>query len=218
MGKLIWLASYPKSGNTWVRMLLNNYFSSHAHKRDLSSLDLSTYGGSSKSSYREITENDVDACTDAEIMALTPKAHAYIASRSSTVSFTKTHNLLSDYKGVPLITPEVTQSAIYIVRNPLDAVVSVADHFGLSMDKAVEFVNNPNGSTASNETMVRQIFSSWSNNVQSWRSAKTSFPIWIVRYEDLHAAPEQSLTNILRFLNAPIDQKNVVQGGSPIFF
>ena len=211
MGKIVWLASYPKSGNTWVRMLLNNYFSSDSHKRDLNSLDLSTYGGSSKSSYRAVTERDIDACTDAEIMALTPKAHAFIASKSASITFTKTHNLLSDYQGYPLITPKVTEGAIYIVRNPLDTAVSVADHFGLSMDKAVDFVNSPNGSTAPNETVVRQIFSSWANNVQSWSSANAAFPIWTVRYEDLHEAPAQCLTDILRFLGATVDKKNVIQ-------
>jgi len=209
MGKIVWLASYPKSGNTWVRMLLNNYLSNSDRRSDLNSLDLSTFGGSSKSSYRSVTEADIDTCSDAEIMALTPKAHGFVATKSKNVAFVKTHNLLSTYHDVPLITPEVTQGAIYIVRNPLDTVISVADHFGLSMDKAVDFINDPSGSTAPNETMVRQIFCSWSRNVESWTGGQAPFPVWTVRYEDLHSNPEQAFSDVLRFLGADVNQKRL---------
>ncbi len=161
MGKIIWLASYPKSGNTWVRMLLNNYFSSNDARQNLNQLDVSTYGGSSKSSYRQVTRRSVDALSDAEIMALTPSAHAHIASRHAGLVFAKTHSLLSTYHDIPLISPDVSQGAVYIVRNPLDTVLSVADHFGLDMERAITFINNNSGSTAPTERLGRQIFSSW---------------------------------------------------------
>lgn len=208
MGNIVWLASYPKSGNTWVRMFLNNYLYSGSGRQNLNSLDLSTFGGSSKSSYRAISDQDIDACTDLEIMQLTAKAHGHIANQTSGSVFVKTHNLLAPNHGIPLITKEVTSSGIYIVRNPLDTVISVADHFGLSLDKAVDFMNNVSGSTARTETMVRQIFSSWSYNVASW-TTQPPFPVWAVRYEDMHANPQKSFEDILRFLNLEIDQKKV---------
>lgn len=208
MGSIVWLASYPKSGNTWVRMLLNNYFLGDVERQNLNSLDLTTFGGSSKSSYRRVTDQNVDALSDAEIMSLTAKAHGFIAAQQEGAAFVKTHNLLSDLHGNPLITPTVTQGAIYIVRNPLDTVISVADHFGLSLDKAIDFMNNNNASTAPNERMVRQIFCSWSENVGSW-TARPPFPVWTVRYEDLHSDTEKVMIALLRFLGAEIDHKKV---------
>jgi hypothetical protein len=204
MGAIVWLASYPKSGNTWVRMLLNNYFLGDLKRQNLNSLDLTTFGGSSKNSYRAVTDQDVDQLNDQEIMQLTSAAHRFIASRRPEVSFVKTHNLLSSNLGIPLITPTVTKAGIYIVRNPLDTVISVADHFGLDLDQAIEFINNRSGSTAPNETMVRQIFSSWSMNVASW-STQPPFPVWVIRYEDLHSKPEQVMTQALQFLGAEVD-------------
>ncbi|WP_169566587.1 sulfotransferase domain-containing protein [Sneathiella limimaris] len=206
MPSIVWIASYPKSGNTWVRMLLNNYFLGGENRQDLNSLDLSTFGGSSKSSYRAVTDEDVDKLTDPDIMKLTPKAHAFIASRGAGLKFVKTHNLLNTLHGVPLITPEVTRSAFYILRNPLDTVISVADHFGLSLDQAIEFMNNQSGSTAPNETMVRQVFSSWANNIASW-TQRPPFPVWVIRYEDLHADPTKTMGNALKFLGVNLDEK-----------
>lgn len=208
MGKIVWLASYPKSGNTWVRMFLNSYFWGEEDKQNLNSLDLSTYGGSSKSSYREVTSRNVDALDDKEIMGLTPSAHTLIASRHPHFVFAKTHNILSTYHDIPLITPSVTESGIYILRNPLDMVLSVADHFGLSVDKAIDFIANPNGSTAQNETMVRQIFCSWSLNVQSW-TEQAPFPVFVMRYEDMQAKPSDSFSRLLEFLGTKVDPKKL---------
>ncbi len=210
MGKIVWLASYPKSGNTWVRMFLNSYFWGQEGRQDLNRLDLSTYGGSSKSSYRQVTSRDVDALSDQEIMALTPNAHTFIASKHDRFVFVKTHNLLSTYYDIPLITPSVTHSALYILRNPLDMVLSVADHFGLDLDRAIDFLNDPNGSTAPNETMVRQIFCSWKMNAKTW-TEQSPFPVMVVRYEDLHDQPQESFTKILDFLGANPDPKQVAR-------
>ncbi len=210
MGKIVWLASYPKSGNTWVRMFLNSYFWGHEDRQDLNRLDLSTYGGSSKSSYRQVTSRDVDSLSDKEIMSLTPNAHALIASKQDKFVFAKTHSLLSTYHDIPLITPSVTHSALYILRNPLDMVLSIADHFGLELDRAIDFINDRNGSTAPTETLVRQIFCSWAMNVTTW-TEQAPFPVLAVRYEDLHGRPLESFTTILDFLGTVPNSKEVAR-------
>lgn len=206
MGKIIWLASYPKSGNTWVRMLLNNYFSGDEKRQQLDQLDLTTFGGSSKSSYRQVSSAPIETLSDQQVMTLTPNAHAYIASRQPGLAFVKTHNLFSTYYDIPLITPSVTQGSVYIIRNPLDMALSVADHFGFDVDRAIDFINNENGSTAPTQTMVRQIYCSWTKNVESW-TRDNPLPVHVVRYEDLHAEPLQSLKGILQFLGETVDGK-----------
>jgi len=217
MGKIVWLASYPKSGNTWMRMLLNNYFADSDEKQDLNSLDILTFGGSSKTSYRSVTQQDVDQLSDDEIVELTPMAHAFMASQHPDVVFAKTHNILSTYKGTPLITPSVTRGAVYIVRNPLDIVLSVADHFGLTIDRAIDFMNSNNASTAANETMVRQYFASWSENVLTWTTSMP-FPVAVVRYEDLHAAPEKTFAGALKTLGFAVDPKKIARAVSKSSF
>lgn len=210
MGKIVWIASYPKSGNTWVRMFLNSYFFEQGGRQNLGSLDQSTFGGSSKTSFAKITTRNVDDLTDKEIMGLTPSAHTYIASCQSQMVFVKTHNLLSTYHDIPLITPDVTKCGLYIVRNPLDTVISVADHFGLDLDRAISFVNNVNGSSAPTDRMVRQIFSSWSKNVGSW-TTEAPFPVLVTRYEDLHRNPAEFFSKILVSLGETPEPKRVVQ-------
>jgi Sulfotransferase domain len=210
MGQIIWLASYPKSGNTWMRMLLNTYFHSDTERQNLNSLDLSTYGGSSKSSYRAVTSTDVDTMSDDDIAKLTPNAHTHIASRHQDAVFVKTHNMLSTYKGTSLITPSVTRGGIYIIRNPLDTVLSVADHFGLSLDRAIDLMNSMNGSTAPTDQVVRQYFGSWSHNVLTW-TTEIPFAVCPVRYEDLHSAPGKSFENILSFFDFEIDRKKIAK-------
>ncbi len=208
MGQIVWLASYPKSGNTWMRMLLNNYFAENDEKQGLDSLDLITFGGSSKTSYRAVTAQDVDKLDDDEIVKLTPMAQAFMAAQRPDLVFAKTHNILSTYKGTPLISPNVTKGAVYIIRNPLDVVLSVADHFGLEMDAAIDFLNSNNASTAANETMVRQYFCSWSENVVTWTTHQP-FPISVVRYEDLHKSAAKVLSDTLIQLGFSVDPKRV---------
>ena len=210
MGQIIWLASYPKSGNTWVRMLLNNYFDTSATGRDLSSLDLSTFGGSSKSSYRAVTDQDVDQLDDDEIAKLIPRAHSFMANRGEGVTFVKTHNLLSTYKGTPLITPSVTRSAVYVIRNPLDIVSSVADHFGMDLDRAIDFLNDKNASTAPNAGMVRQYFCSWSMNVETW-TTELPFHVTLVKYEELHRSATETTAYMLNDMGVKVDQAKVAR-------
>jgi hypothetical protein len=204
MGSIVWLASYPKSGNTWMRVFLNNYLSAPGTGADLDSLDVLTLGGSSKSSFKVVAKRPVPHLTDAETMQLTPMAHMYMASRQPGPVFVKTHNINAPQLGVPMITPEVTSAAVYIVRNPLDVVISVADHYGMSLDKAIDFMSNVSANTAEDEKMVRQVFSTWSNHVQSWTEG-AFFPVETIRYEDMLDKPTSSFKKVLQLVNIKPD-------------
>ncbi len=204
MGSIIWLASYPKSGNTWMRVFLNNYLSGPNHGADLDNLDVLTLGGSSKTNYAPVAKQSVENLSDSETMALTPAAHHYMASRQPGPVFVKTHNIRAPQLGIPMITPEVTSAAVYIVRNPLDVVISVADHYGMTLDKAVDFLENVNANTAEDEKMVRQVFSTWSNHVQSWTEG-TSFPVEVIRYEDMLSHPTASFKKVLNLVRVKPD-------------
>lgn len=199
MGKIIWVASYPKSGNTWLRIFLNNYRSNAKVPADINNLKIFTFGGSSRSTYQKVSKLPLDNLDDDQIFALTPLVHQLIAEYEPGPVFVKTHNFLPPVDDVPLITRGLTGGAVYVIRNPLDLVVSLSSHYGLSLDRGIDFLNNPSGSTARNETMIRQILRSWKINVESWLAYDQS-KLLVVRYEDMLAKLNITFAKIVKFL------------------
>jgi hypothetical protein len=113
--------------------------------------------------------------------------------------FVKTHNFLGEIEGVPLVTMEHTAGAIYIVRNPLDVVISYSHHYGVDIDTAIEQMNNPLMGTPTTEMVVRQVYGSWSMNVQSWTQVPMP-SLHVMRYEDMYSQPFQTFATVARFL------------------
>ena len=108
MGGIIWLASYPKSGNTWVRTFLHNLLLNADRPADLNELSKFTIGDGNKGWYEQVTGKPFASFSPEEIAALIPKVHrAYALSRTDSV-FVKTHNMFGKIHDVPLITPEYT--------------------------------------------------------------------------------------------------------------
>jgi hypothetical protein len=120
-----------------------------------------------------------------QVMALRPRVHQDIASsRERGTVFTKTHNMFGQLEGVPLHNVSVMAGAVYVVRNPLDVVLSVADHFGLSVDEAIDFMANESTGTPTNAENVAGYMGSWSTHVASWtmqtihRSSSSVMKTW----------------------------------------
>ena len=142
MGGIIWLASYPKSGNTWVRTFLHNLLLNANRPADINELTKFTIGDGNKVWYEQVTGKPYSDLSDEENAAMIPKVHqAYARTRPDSV-FVKTHNWLGKKHGIPLVTPEFTAGAIYIVRNPLDVVISLSDHYGMTIDQGVDMMND----------------------------------------------------------------------------
>jgi hypothetical protein len=112
--------------------------------------------------------------------------------------FVKTHNALVVDRGTPTITMEHTAGAIYIVRNPLDVAVSLADHLGVPIDEAITRLAS-NMETSNTKAAVYEHRGNWSRHVDSW--TRVQHPgLHVVRYEDLRAEPEKAFGGICRFL------------------
>jgi len=137
--------------------------------------------------------------TEAEIAKLRPAVHRKMTEAFPDSVFVKTHSCLGIAEGVPLITMEVTIGGIYIVRNPLDVCISMADHYGIEIDKAIEGLNDRFRRTLADEKNISEYHGSWSYHVESW-TGQANPALHVVRYEDMSALPQESFGKIAAFL------------------
>lgn len=199
MGAIIWLASYPKSGNTWTRAFLHNLLMNPKEPADINALNRFCLGEDKAQYYTQFESRPLTELTFKEVMALRPKVHQLLTEAFPDSVFVKTHNFLGEIEGVPLVTMEHTAGAIYIVRNPLDVVISYSHHYGVDIDTAIEQMNNPLMGTPTTEMVVRQVYGSWSMNVQSWTQVPMP-SLHVMRYEDMYSQPFQTFATVARFL------------------
>ncbi|MBM3599280.1 MAG: sulfotransferase domain-containing protein [Alphaproteobacteria bacterium] len=199
MASIVWLASYPKSGNTWVRAFLHNLFRNATVAHDINRMDELTLGDTKPSAYTAVEPAFTTAWPMAETFALRARVHRAIAASRPDSVFVKTHTALVEAQGHPLVTMEVTSGAIYIVRNPLDVAVSFADHFGLSLDTTIAHMGQRGHVLPQNEINAYELVGSWSENVESWTQRPT-LGLHVVRYEDLLDQPRKTFGSIASFL------------------
>jgi len=210
MGNIVWLASYPKSGNTWLRAFIYNLVEDPVSPGRIAELP-SYFEEESKPRWYEpyTAGRPLSDLTFDELMALRPQVHQDIAdSRLRGSIFTKTHNMFGQVGGVSIHNINVMAGAIYIVRNPLDVTLSVADHFGLTMDEAIAFMANEETGTPTNEENMAGYMGSWSTHVASWTGQQHP-SIVVVRYEDLLEKPAKAFGQVARLLGMDQDRQRV---------
>lgn len=208
-GGILWLASYPKSGNTWVRIFLENLFRDAARPVSINELNVVGFGDAHIPLYERFAGRPIAGMDDTAIHTLREPIQAWLADRPET-SIVKTHNALGDYQGRPLIHLERTMGAIYIVRNVFDTTLSVARHYNLSVDDAVEAVCSPAFRTPTTRAAVFQILGRWGEHYQSWTGVPGFEPL-VVRYEDMRAKPLKAFERIVRFLKLPAGRDRITK-------
>jgi hypothetical protein len=199
---LIWLASYPKSGNTWARIFLSNLaaiMAGETEKLELNAIARFSHLADFQRYFEEIVGFKPTARQCNEIAAARQKVQQKIADTYDGLIFLKTHNALVNDRGHSVVNFTVTSGAVYIVRNPLDVAISLAHHGGYSIDKAIEMMALDDSETPVSDTLVHAVWSSWSRNVASW-TRKPHPAIRVVRYEDMLADPSSSFTGLARHL------------------
>jgi hypothetical protein len=199
MGALIWLASYPKSGNTWTRAFLHNLLKNPDKPADINQLNQFCLGEDRAELYRQFTDRPLTELTPAEVSAIRPKVHELLTHSFPDSVFVKTHNYFGEWEGHPMVNMDVTAGAIYLVRNPLDVAVSYSHHFGRTLDETVEEMGSMAIGTPTTDVAVRQVYSSWSMNVKSWTEQNVP-NIHVARYEDMVNQPLKTFGAMARFL------------------
>ena len=208
MNKLYWLASYPKSGNTWVRVFLTNYLNDEAEPADINRLK-----GGPIAIDRDIFDRwagveSSDLPYD-EIANLRPEVYRQMARHVDHPMYIKVHDACTrNAEGQLLFPPDVTGGVLYLIRNPLDVVVSYAHHGGRTLQQTVDSLCNPNGIVYEvPDHMALQLpqrLLSWSGHVRSWVD-QSSLAVTVLRYEDLLSQPEASFQAVLRALRLELD-------------
>ena len=199
-----WIASYPKSGNTWVRILIYHLVRLQAgHPRadnDLHALDrASGYEARFYGLFEEFIGKPLAVAAADEVAAVRQSVHAAIADRAPSVALVKTHNILGKINRYPTINMEVTAGTIYIVRDPRDVVMSLADHLGATVDEAITVMETAAYQTKGSEEVAFEIWGSWSQHVMSWTGTPRKSTL-VVRYEDLQQDPRQVFKAIANHL------------------
>jgi len=201
MSTLVWLASFPKSGNTWVRIFLNNYVANGDEPVSINKLDESTHACSRILFDRLIGVQSSDL-TPAEVNRYRPWMYIEWAKESDEPFFVKVHEAWRENEnGRSLFPIEATLSTICIIRNPLDVVLSLSNHYSQPIDTCITWLNNPQYTLSKGgEKLNRQfpqLVKDWSGHSQSWVD-DSPLPVQVVRYEDMLLKPTETFSNIVK--------------------
>jgi len=201
---VIWLASYPKSGNTWFRVFLTNLLNDSDAPANINDLAEASISSSRKifDDYTGISSADL---TNEEIDRLRPDVYRLQSRETNDLLFKKVHDkyyFVDEF--TPLFPAEISKGVIYIIRNPLDVIVSFAYHSAKSIEEMLPVLNNPEYAFCSQKNklhnQLRQILGSWSDHVKSWTEQK-DIPVRVIRYEDMISNTFNTFNQALKFLD-----------------
>ena len=187
---IFWIASYPKSGNTWLRILLSSYYYTKDGFYDESVLKNIDQFPQKKF----FNEFNYDPRVVTDTIKFWIKAQEKI-NQDKKLRFFKTHNACIKKDGNEFTNEKVSAGCIYVVRDPRDLCISWAYHSNYSIDQSIDFLCNPlsvlkwiNKSEYSilpKNIFPLQFISSWSEHIKSWTQNDFGVPKLIIKYEDL---------------------------------
>lgn len=212
---IVWLASYPKSGNTWLRAFLYHLVRIQMglprEEDELNKLDrASGYEAQLFGLFEQSLGKPLTAASRVEVMSVRPQVQQTVADRMSNVAMLKTHNLLGELGGIPTVNPRASVGAIYIVRDPRDVAPSLAKHIGSSIDDAIAVMASSAFATDNTAEIAFEVWGSWSEHVASWTTEKSP-TILVVRYEDMLARPTETFGAIAAHLRQKPTPKQLTE-------
>jgi|TARA_B100001093_G_scaffold363678_1_gene348439 hypothetical protein len=195
---IIWLASYPKSGNTWVRSFLSTYYYSNNGTFNVDLLNNIKQYPSPYFFEKKIEKSD-------EISKYWSITQANILKQKG-YRILKTHNSLTSINSNPFTTSKYTIGVIYVLRDPRNVLSSLKNHYALNYKEALDFMLSENKYIYDNQNLDNIDYSSfhflgsWSNHYKSWTKTNM-FRTMVIKYEDLITKPSEIFRDLVIFVN-----------------
>ena len=200
---IVWIASYPKSGNTWVRSLLSSYLYTEDGIFNFSLLKKIDQFPHTK--FFNYFTNDFSNIKNISNYWIAAQDRLNFLNDNKTI-FLKTHSALCTLENNSFTNANNTQAVIYVVRDPRNVITSISNHFSHDLKESYKFITNRNKIISGSDFSMSTVLGSWSDHYTSWNKIKFS-PILVVKYEDLINDTKNSLINILNFLSKFVDVK-----------
>jgi len=194
---IIWIASYPKSGNTWIRSALVSYFFTKDgifNFRDLSRIPdyPSKVFLNKKTELNNLKDGDIYKYWDSSQKEILNKKRA---------KFLKTHNILGSVEGLPFTKKEYTLGVIHIIRDPRNVITSIKNHLDFeSYEKAFEYMRSEDAFIKGDDSARFSYLGSWRSHYTSWMTSQSLKRI-TVKYEEMENDPDITFRRVISFVN-----------------
>jgi len=202
----VWLVSYPKSGNTWLRILLSNYRRETPGPADLNEPLVGTQTHLSRHGFDEAIGIPSSDLCEAELVQYRYQFHAHFIQKFSGTSFTKVHESYHGPHGAQSVFPADRRcKVVYLIRNPLDIASSFAHHENCSIDEIIKRMANQDAMIHHGETAFPEHIGPWDRHVSGW-TEQGELPVLAIRYEDMLADPHDAFSRIIDFSGLALDR------------
>ena len=191
---IIWIASYPKSGNTLLRSLLASYFFSNDGNFEFNHLNHIKQFPATE----HFRKMGIDLSNENEVFQNFIEAQKLINKENKKIKFIKTHSSLCKINNCNFTDLKNTLGAIYIVRDPRNVVTSFAHHYNLNVEQATDTLIDETRWLIKTEKMYKTFLGSWNVNYNSWKQLNERF--MLVKYEDLVNKKKTTLIKIFKFI------------------
>ncbi|MEZ4590932.1 MAG: sulfotransferase domain-containing protein [Chloroflexota bacterium] len=214
MSNIVWLASYPKSGNTWARIFLNNYLLDGDAPADINNLEEGLHAGI-RELFDRLTGVESSDLTPAEVNCIRPLMYQAWAAEADEPLIVKVHDAWRrNSDGQPIFPKAATKTAVYIIRNPLDIVASFANHYSQTIDETIQsMADSGYGLATSRHKLARQLpqfLGSWHHHVLSWVE-NPEMPVHLLRYEDMVHAPMPTFASLVEAIGLTVDHDRLAK-------
>tara|TARA_B100000035_G_scaffold148590_1_gene126661 strand:- start:94 stop:948 length:855 start_codon:yes stop_codon:yes gene_type:complete len=207
---IFWIASYPKSGNTWIRTLISSYY--YTEDGIFKESKIHNIDQFPQKKYFKDFKYDKTIVNDTARLWL--KAQKKI-NLDKKLRFFKTHNAFGNLNGNPFTDNTNSIGAIYVVRDPRNVITSLKNHYELNDNQAYSWMINENNYLYDVHNFEDdgysdfQFISSWSTNYKSWKVQK-KIPIKIIKYEDLLNETYLIFKDLINFINIIVNNSEQI--------
>jgi hypothetical protein len=209
---LLWLASYPRSGNTFTRILLANYFLAGEEAYDINALSAFLPSDTHPALWKSFSPSASGPVTLRETWQIRPRAFEHYRKTRDPKVFPglKTHSGNLKISGVEGFALRPNDRIVYVVRHPLDVLLSFADFIGKDLDYSITEMCTSGAYSLEGWYGAIEVRGSWQEHVTSWITSPPC-PVLLVQYEALRSDPEKTLRTMLAFLGAPVVPERVTR-------